>query len=495
VTSRRKSRRAAGRASLIAGVLGFVLSSSGTALADVPVTQVSADPYTNTSSYHKTQVEPDTYSFGSTIVSTFQTGRFTDGGASNIGWATTTNNGATWTHGFLPGTTVYSSPPGPWARISDPSVAYDAEHDVWMQNTLGIDASVTGKAMLVSRSLDGGLTWGNPVTVSQGGGSNFYDKNWIACDNTPTSPHYGNCYVQWDDAFQGNALRMARSTNGGTTWTMSTTPNASVLGGQPLALPNGTVVVPIGNAFGTQMQSFISTNGGQSYTGPTTISSIQFHTPDGNLRDGGGLNSAEIDGGGRVYVAWADCRFRAGCSANDIVYSTSTNGTSWTAVKRIPAVPVSSSIDLFIPGFGADRSTSGATAHLGVTFYGYRDANCSVSTCRLLAGYVESTDGGATWSSALKLFGPMSLQGLPNTTLGYMVGDYVSTSFGSNGLAYPVIPKSTGSNCQLGQITSCNQFMVAPTDGLANLPGRHPVVNDPVRYLASPQQEAAKTAF
>jgi len=57
------------------------------------LTQISSDPYTNPNSNHKTQVEPDTFAFGNTIVSTFQSGRFFDGGASNIGFATSTNAG------------------------------------------------------------------------------------------------------------------------------------------------------------------------------------------------------------------------------------------------------------------------------------------------------------------------------------------------------------------------------------------------------------------
>src|SRR5205085_10992068 len=52
--------------------------------------QISSDPYTNSDSQHLTEVEPDTYSYGSTVVAVFQTGRFRDGGSSNIGWATST---------------------------------------------------------------------------------------------------------------------------------------------------------------------------------------------------------------------------------------------------------------------------------------------------------------------------------------------------------------------------------------------------------------------
>src|SRR5947207_6670479 len=108
------------------------LSSSSFAFASAKLVQISSDPYTNSTSQHHTQVEPDIYSFGSTIVAAFQTGRFFDGGGSNIGWATSNDKGKTWTHGFLPGTTIFATPPGLYTRDSDPAVAYDAAHHTWL---------------------------------------------------------------------------------------------------------------------------------------------------------------------------------------------------------------------------------------------------------------------------------------------------------------------------------------------------------------------------
>ena len=116
--------------------LALALALPLSALANVSLTQISSDPYTNSTSQHRTQVEPDTFSFGSTIVAAQQTGRFFDGGASNICWSTSTNNGASWTNGCLPGITKYASPAGPYDRASDPAVAYDASHNVWMISTL-----------------------------------------------------------------------------------------------------------------------------------------------------------------------------------------------------------------------------------------------------------------------------------------------------------------------------------------------------------------------
>ena len=463
----RHARRLAGRSAVALGVIGLCMAMAGTAIAAVPLTTVSNDPYTNTSSFHQTELEPDTFSFGSTVVSVFQVGRFSDGGSSNIGYATTTNNGASWTNGFLPGTTVYATPAGPWPRISDPSIAYDPEHDVWIAVTLAVINGGVGQDVLASRSTDGGLTFGNPVTVADAGGSDFFDKSWVTCDTWASSPNFGNCYVEFDNAFNGNRLMMYRSTDGGLTWTQSTAPNTGVLGGQPVVQPNGTVVMAIENVFNGTISSFVSTDGGASYTGPFTVASTQSHGNfNANFRDGEGLPSAEVDGSGKVFVAWSDCRFRPSCKANDIVFSTSTDGQSWTSPARVPIGTTSGGLDLYIPGIGVDRTTSGATARVGVTAYAFSSPTCSPSTCQVFGVYIASRNGGTTWSKGRKILGPIDLRGLPLTTQGYMVGDYISTSFGSNGRAYPVIANATGSSCTLGQITSCNEFMVAPTNGL-----------------------------
>jgi hypothetical protein len=136
-------------------VLGLILSA-GAAVANVTVTRVSTDPFTNSTSQHATEVEPDTFAFGNIIVSAFQAGRFFDGGASDIGFATSTDGGATWTAGFLPGITKFLGG-GPFDRVSDPAVAFDARHNVWMISSLAIRDTngVVGAAVLTSRSTNG----------------------------------------------------------------------------------------------------------------------------------------------------------------------------------------------------------------------------------------------------------------------------------------------------------------------------------------------------
>src|SRR5579862_11095 len=90
---------------LLTAIALFTLTSL--ASSQITLVKLSTDPFTNSSSQHATEVEPDTFSFGSTIVEAQQTGRFTDGGASDIGWATSTDSGASWTSGELPGITQW----------------------------------------------------------------------------------------------------------------------------------------------------------------------------------------------------------------------------------------------------------------------------------------------------------------------------------------------------------------------------------------------------
>ena len=412
----------------------FALTSS--AQAQKGLVRVSNDPFNNSSSQHATEVEPDTFAYGNTFVAAFQTGRIFDGGGADLGFATSIDGGATWTHGFLPGiTTFYKG--GKYTAISDPSVAYDASHGKWLITGIAI-IDATGVGVTASSSSDG-LTWNNPVSVHQTNG--FDDKDWVACDSFANSPFYGHCYVEWDAAGAGGQVEMSTSTDGGQTWSAPfNVPGASGLGGQPVVLPNGTAVVPFE---GNGIQAFTSTDGGKTWGNLVTVAQISDHFEGGELRSGA-LPSAEVDAAGTVYLVWADCRFRAGCSSNDIVLSTSTNGKTWSSVSRVPTDPVTSTVDHFIPGIAADPATAG---HLALTFYFYPVSNCSVSTCKLGVAFVSSHDGGKTWVQGKILGQGMNNTWLANTSGGYMVGDYISTSF-VNGKAYGVfagaLPPSGG---------------------------------------------------
>ncbi len=429
--------------------------------AQVPTTQISNDTFTNSTSQHETEVEPASYTFGSTIVSVFQVGRFSDGGASDIGFATSTDGGSTWTHGNLPGITKIEGT-GTYDRASDTSVTYNTKFKLWLAETLALSESggVHGAAVLVSSSKDG-ITWNNPSTVSVVESGGYYDKPWIGCDNHVASPYYGNCYVEWDDFSLGDLIEMSTSKDGGETWSAKLQAGGGFgNGGIPLVQPNGTVIVPIDDQFLSSTQAFKSTNGGTSWTAPVRISTINEHTVSGGMRALPELN-AQMDAAGKVYVVWADCRFRSGCSSNDIVMSTSEDGTTWTTPVRIPIDAVSSTVDHFTPGLAIDRTTAGSTAHIALTFNFFPNASCV--SCNLGAGYVSSRNGGTTWTYESVLGKGISPSWLPSTTSGQMAGDYQTVTI-VGGKAHAVTPLA---GAPVG--STLDEAMYANSNGLADL--------------------------
>ena len=141
------------------------------------------------------------------------------------------------------------------------------------------------------------------------------------------------------------------------------------------------------------------------------------------------LPSAEINRDGTVYVAWQDNRFEPGGTANDIVLSSSADGTTWSPVSRIPLDPVGSNVDHFIPGLAVSSTSAGDHTLLALTYYFDTNPSCSGLTCQIQVGFASSLDNGQTWSTPQILSDPMQLGWLAPTSQGAMVGDYISTSF------------------------------------------------------------------
>ena len=390
---------------------------------EVVTREISTDPYGNAASQHATEVEPDTASWGSTVVAVFQVGRIADGGAANIGWATSRNAGRTWTHGFLPGLTPSSRPVGRWPRATDPSIAYDSQHGVWLAVTLTFGGA--DSALLISRSTDG-IHWGQPVTATHRNGFAL-DKQWIACDNWSSSPFRGRCYLSYDDLIS-NQIETNFSTDGGVTWQGPTDfPGAgrasingpAAPGVQPVVRPDGAVLIPYFD--NTQISVLRSVDGGLTWLPPTAVAPASFH-PVAGLRVAP-LPSAEVGADGAVYVAWSDCSRRANCSANDILVARSANGLTWGAPVRVPT----GAPDAELPGIAADPAVAGRVA---LAYYRVRGSLLDV-------WFVSSRNGGTTWTKPQRLSSRSVPFGWVARAGGAMVGDYISTSI-AGGKAVPV---------------------------------------------------------
>src|SRR3954469_8508220 len=315
------SRKVCAAAALFAG-LAFTAPAS----ANVALNRISSDPFTNTTSQHRTEVEPDTFAHGSTGVAAFQVGRFFNGGASDVGWARSGDGGRTWTSGFLPGMTTNSgAPSSPFERVSDASVAYDAAHGTWIVSSIPLRPDTSVPTVLFNVSTDAGRNFGTPSSMPPPVSNSVdLDKNWTVCDNGAASPFRGHCYTELDNFGDGDRELMSTSTDGGRTWSVpvQTAGHDKGLGGQPVVQPNGTVIVPFESLSGS-IAAFSSDDGGATWSKAVKVANAPSHTADGDLRTSV-LPSAEIDGAGNVFAAWQDCRFRKSCSSNDIVFSRST---------------------------------------------------------------------------------------------------------------------------------------------------------------------------
>ncbi len=398
--------------------------------------QLSRDSDRQSEAQHETQVEPDSYSFGSTIVSVFQSGRFLDGGAANIGFATSRNGGRTWRSGLLPGLSSFSTPPGSSFAISDPVVVYDAAHRWWLAASLDRDG------ILVSRSRDG-LTWNQPIRAARDFAGS-YDKEWITCDNWPASRFRGRCYISYMN-FAADLVETRRSTDGGRTWSAPVAvdprrPDAGVNGLQPIARPNGDLVLvytvfgatsPLGN----EIAAVRSTNGGVSFGPPVQIASL-FDAGSSWLR-APPFVSVDTDSEGTIYVTWSNCEQ---CE-EDIVLAQSRTGVTWTDPVAIPTGGTESALDYVLPAIAVDPATAGGTADLAVLYYSLRPPNVCDPVAVCLAAdvaLITSRDGGATWTPPQQLNAvSMPLHWLADTSLGPMLGDYFSVSW-VGGRAVPV---------------------------------------------------------
>ena len=383
--------------------------------------RLSVDPYANPDSQHETAVEPDSFAANGVVVAAFQVGRRSSGAAANIGTAVSRDGGQTWQRALLPGTSVEASPPGAEVGVSDPAVAYDAVHGMWLVASLGIERSASH--VYVSRSTDG-KSWSLPVDAVDGP---QLDKDWIACDNGATSPFHGRCYLEYTDD-EKNTTVSQFSTDGGATWSPPVRAGSILVGTQPVIRPDGALVVVAGDyaneqALSGSMVALRSTDGGATFT---RVVVSAFRAADTTPMRAISLPSVDADSSGTIYAVWPDCRFHSGCTRNDMVLSTSPDGLTWTAPKRIALAPVSSKRSFFIPGIAADPAIPGNLALVYAFFY---TGPCKPAACTLGLGVAQSPDAGGTWKTQRLDAQPVPVSWVPRAEGGRMVGDYFSVSY------------------------------------------------------------------
>jgi len=384
-------------------------------------------------------------------------------GAPTSAYYYSTDNGKTWTGGYLPGFDALSPP-----RTSggDPSLTYGPRRCA--DGTFGFGCGVViyyasladpvnefaGEQVTVSRSYTDGRSWADPVyATNTDNKSNFDDHEWIAVDNSPASAHFGRVYVNWAvfcNACAGNGnvkLYVAHSDNEGRTWSpavqVSAVANNSAQGfretGQMTVSRAGTVeVFWTENADSTKFPSLqvaaVSNDGGQTFSAPMTIAPVSDYPLTGTPFDVVDLfnrvpgMSARVDcyphpaadpSSSRVYVVW--CDFSNGHGT--VQGAVSSDGVHWTSLGTVASV---AGRNAFFPQ--AAVSPGGIVS---VTFDALTqppaDDEWQTGVQTYDNYYVESSTGGTSFTSPLRV---STVSSNPdgssyNNLMEQFIGDYI----------------------------------------------------------------------
>jgi len=377
------------------------------------------------------------------LIGAWQQDRWSDGGAHGEAAAFSNDGGTTWVERTLP---FSKCAPGglPYDRASDPWVSIGPDGTAY---TISLSFNVVdnqNNAVAAATSTSGGATWSAPVILDADNsprGQTLIDKESVTADPVKA----GTAYAVWDKVsgplpnaraaahvfgFTGPAF-FAKTTDGGRTWSAAkrivfTGNHSQTIGNQIVVDPRtGTLYDFFDLIFGTNnigkskgptgtnVAYAKSTDGGDTWTDPQIINSLQsVGVP--NTRTGDIIPEPAIDPAtGQLYVVWQDSRFNGG-NYDEIALSTSGDGgATWSAPIRVNDA---TGQPAFTPMVAVNSQGT-----VGVSYYQY----LSQTSAALPTNYYlkKSPDHGASFGAALLQAGPFDMMTAPNAR-GFFVGDY-----------------------------------------------------------------------
>ena len=401
------------------------------------------------------------------------------GSAKSVaGYYTSFDGGDSWLNGQVPA--------GKFTQTGDPTIGFDAEGNVYygvVAFDLGLGGLALGGAIQISRSSDGGRSFGAPVVIEQSTSPTavFEDKPYLAVDTSATSAFRNSVYMTWarfhftsSFTYLESPIFFSASRDGGQTWslpqeisganraicTFSGTPLAydgrckEDQFASPVVAADGTILVAFENTqavddgqFRSQYLLVRSRDGGATWSAPVrasdvlrdgvndypinvngrqTLSNSQFRVNSaGNLA----IHSAS----GALHIVWSDNRNGTADATNTDVFvvSSTDGGATWSrpaAVSRLrndqfypwAAVAPDGTLNVMY----MDRSYDRGNSRYGITLSRRAFGASTFSGQRIDTGL--SDPNHARWFAG-------STGG--ETTF---LGDYNGLAVGSDGVAHPL---------------------------------------------------------
>jgi hypothetical protein len=342
-------------------------------------------------------------------------------GYRRIGVGYTFDSGQSWTDALI-------IPYPPYARQSDPVLWVDRNGTFFLSG-LDLYAGDGPSGISVYRSLDGGITWSDPVWAVQEQSEYFEDKQWFGMDQTG-GPGDGNIYCVWDRFaanYSATGIFCVASYDSG--YTFSEPVNVSVYGPDYVQWPTVTsgpqsqvYVAWYDHRFPRRISMAISYDFGQSFDPEFSVTYLD--SAYSNLH--GGITSfpfaamqcdvnPESDYYGRLYIIYAD-----GPADWDIwcIY-TDDGGLNWSEKVRVNDDQIYNGCDQFHPWISVDNS--------GVIHTCFLDRRNDPSNNLLYdLYYTRSIDGGLTWEANHRI---STVSSDPTyASLAGLLGEYIGIS-------------------------------------------------------------------
>jgi hypothetical protein len=436
----------------------YTLSSTALASGPSPFTGCTADHaadqiaagstlYPNSEPEPRADVNPTN---PANIVGAYQQDRWNDGGGRGLVASWSKNGGATWHPVVIPGITRCSN--GDFDRASDPWVSFAPNGDLYAIS-LTFDAFDTHNGILVSKSTNGGESWGAPIPVAEDN-TNGLDKQSITAD--PFDSNY--VYAAWDrflsppgfpPSDQGRfhaqsyvqQAFFSRSTNGGVSWGPAQVlynpgTHAGTIGSIINVLPDRTLVdgfVVFGDhkraIRGAYVADVRSTDLGATWSKKATlIAPVDPSFPGPTDPDhpnliirGGELPDFAVDRvSGKLYAVWDD---DLPDGVDKVYFSQSSDGgLTWSDPVKINKTPTN------IPTLDQSAFTPtvkvAADGTVGVTYYDFRNntAAAGLTTDYWFVHCHATCTDPANWGET-HVAGPFDEEQAAYAR-GYFLGDY-----------------------------------------------------------------------